>query len=85
MGLCAAEKDPATVASASAHPKIGGCLESTASATTESVINMMASSAQGMGCAIVEPVSAGTAGQGTRVRSGWEQITEEDRTAGLET
>lgn len=39
---------PVTAASASAPPKIGGCLEITASATTESVINTTASSAQVM-------------------------------------
>lgn len=37
-----------TVASAFALAKNGGCQESTASATTESVTNMMASSAQVM-------------------------------------
>lgn len=32
-----------------------------------------------MGCAIVATVSAGMAGQGTHVKSGWEQSTEEER------
>ncbi|KAG7238812.1 hypothetical protein INR49_030356 [Caranx melampygus] len=76
---------PVTVASVSVLPKTGGCPESTASVTTESVTNMMASSAQGMGCAIAATVSAGTAGQETLVKSGWELSTEENRTLGLET
>lgn len=37
---------PVTVVSVSAIPKTGGCLESTANATTESVTNTMASFAQ---------------------------------------
>ncbi len=41
-------------------------------------------SSQGMACAIVATVSAGTAGQGTLARSGWEQSTEEERTLVLE-
>lgn len=82
---CAVEKVPVTVANVSAHPKTGGCLESTVSVTTESVTNMTASSAQGMGCAIAATVSAGTAGQGTLAKSGWEQSTEEERTMVLET
>ena len=40
---------------------------------------------QGMGCAIVATVSAGTAGQGTLAKSGWERSTEEERTLVLET
>lgn len=82
---CAVEKVPVTVANVSALPKTGGCLESTVSVMTESVTNMTASSAQGMGCAIVATVSAGTAGQGTLAKSGWEQSTEEERTLVLET
>lgn len=42
-------------------------------------------SSQGMGCAIAATVSAGMAGQGTLVKSGWELSTEENRTLGLET
>lgn len=72
---CAVEKDPVTVANVSALPKNGGCLESTVSVTTESVTNMTASYAQGMDCAIAATVSAGMAGRGTLVRSGWEQST----------
>lgn len=34
---------------------------------------------QGMGFATVAPVSAGMAGQGMHVRSGWEQSTNEER------
>lgn len=34
---------------------------------------------QAMGFAIVASVSAGMAGQGMHVRSGWEQSTEEER------
>lgn len=82
---CAVEKVPATVANVSARPKTGGCPESIVSVTTETVTNMTASSAQGMGCAIVATVSAGTAGQGTLAKSGWEQSTEEERTLVLET
>lgn len=37
---------PVTVASVSALPRTGGCLETTASVMTGSVTNMMASSAQ---------------------------------------
>lgn len=33
---------------------------------------------QGTGCAIAATVSAGTAGQGTLAKSGWEKSTEED-------
>lgn len=40
---------------------------------------------QGMGCAIAATVSAGMAGQGTHVKSGWEQSTEEERRLVLET
>lgn len=39
---------------------------------------------QGMGCAFVATVSAGTAGQGTPAKSGWGQSTEEERTVVLE-
>lgn len=70
MESCAVEKVHATVANVSVLPKTGGCLESTVSVTTESVTNTMASSAQGMVCAIVAPASAGTAGLGTLVKSG---------------
>lgn len=42
-------------------------------------------SSQGMGCAIVATASAGTAGQGTLAKSGWERSTEEDGTMRLET
>lgn len=42
-------------------------------------------SSQGMDCAIAATVSAGMAGQGTLVKSGWELSTEENRTLGLET
>lgn len=65
-----------TVANAFVLLRTGGCLESTASATTGSATNMTVLSAQGMGCATVAAVNAGTAGQGTPVRSGWEQSTE---------
>ncbi len=41
-------------------------------------------SSQGMACAIVALVSAGTAGQGTLVKSGWEQSTEDERTLVVE-
>lgn len=85
MESCAVEKVPVTVANVSALPKTGGCLESTVSVMTESVTNMTASSAQGMGCAIAATVSAGTAGRGTLVKSGWEQSTEGNRTLVLET
>lgn len=85
MESCAAAKAPVTVANVSALPKTGGCLESTVSVMTETVTNMTASSAQGMGCAIVATVSAGTAGQGTLAKSGWEQSTKEERTLVLET
>lgn len=37
---------PVTVASVSAFPKTGGCLESTVNVMTESATNMMASPAQ---------------------------------------
>lgn len=40
---------------------------------------------QGMVCAIAATVSAGMAGQGTLVKSGWEQSTEEKRTLVLKT
>lgn len=70
-------KAPVTVANAFVLLRTGGCRESTASATTGSVTNMTALSAQGMDCATVAAVSAGTAGLGTPVRSGWEQSTEQ--------
>lgn len=79
METFAAEKVPVTVASVSAIPKTGGCLESTVNVTIESATNTMASSAQGMGFATAAPVSAGTAGRGMHVRSGWEQSTNEER------
>lgn len=81
-------KDPVTAASASVRPKNGGFLESIASVTTGTAINMTALSAQGMGCAIVGPVSVGTAGRATPAKSGWEPITERERgsrTLGRET
>lgn len=76
MELYAVGKVRVTVANAFVLLRNGGCLESTASAMTESVTNMTGLSAQGMDCATVAAVSAGTAGQGTPVRSGWEQNTE---------
>lgn len=69
-------KAPVTVANAFVLLRTGGCRESTASATTGSVTNMTALSAQGMDCVTVAAVSAGMAGLGTPVRSGWEQSTE---------
>lgn len=85
MESCAVEKAHVTVANVSALPKSGGFLESTVSVTTESATNMTESSAQGMACAIVATVSAGTAGQGTLAKSGWERSTEEERTLVVET
>lgn len=86
MESCAAEKVPVIVASASAHPRIGGCLESTASVMTESAINTMASSAQGMACATAATASAGMAGRGMLAKSGWEPSTEKKKdTGGSET
>lgn len=70
-------KAPVTVANAFVLLRTGGCQESTASATTGSVTNMTDLSAQGTDCATVAAVSAGTAGLGTPVRSGWEQSTEQ--------
>lgn len=79
MVLYAVEKVPVIVVSVSAIPKTGGCPESTVSVTTESVISTTGSSAQGMGCATVATASAGTAGTGTLVKSGWEKNTEANR------
>lgn len=84
MESCVAGKDPVTVANASAPPRSGGCLASSANATTGSVTNTMDSSAQGTGCATVAAVSAGMAGQGTPARSGWGQSTDEEWTLSLE-
>lgn len=80
MESCAVGKVLVTVVSVSVLLKTGGCLESTVSVTTETVTNMTVSSAQGMDCAIAATVSAGMAGQGTLVKSGLEQSTEDIRT-----
>lgn len=77
MEFSAMGKAPVTVANAFVLLRTGGCQESTASATTGSVTNMTDLSAQGTDCATVAAVSAGTAGLGTPVRSGWEQSTEQ--------
>lgn len=77
MALCVTGKAPVTVANASAPLRTGGCRENTASATTGTVTNMTALSAQGTDCATVAVVSAGTAGRGTPVRSGWELSIEQ--------
>lgn len=77
MESCVMGKAPVTVANAFVPLTTGGCRESTASATTGSVTNMTALSAQGTDCATVAAVSVGTAGLGMPVRSGWEQSTEQ--------
>lgn len=71
------EKGRVTVAGVSALDllRIGGSLGITVSVTTESVISTTDSSAQGMGCATAATVTAGMAGRGTPVRSGWELNT----------
>lgn len=71
MGSYARAKDHVTVGSVSAHPRSGTFPESSANATTESVINMTASSAQGTAFVTVAAVTAGKAGLGTPVKSGW--------------
>lgn len=48
-------------------------------------LNLQLFFSQGMGCAIVATVSAGTAGQGMLAKSGWERSTEEKRTVAFET
>lgn len=78
MELYVTGKAPVTVANAFVLLRSGGCRESTASATTGTVTNMTALSAQGTGCATVAAVSAGTAGLETPVRSGWERSIEQD-------
>lgn len=74
------EKVLVTVANAFVLFRKGGCLESTVSAMTESVTNTMDLSAQGTDYATAAAVSAGTAGQGTPVKSGWEKNIEENTT-----
>lgn len=76
MELYVMAKAPVTAANAFVLLRTGGCQASTASATTATVTNTTALSAQGTDCATVAAANAGTAGLEMPVRSGWEQSIE---------
>lgn len=75
MAYCAPGRVPATVESASVHPRNGTFRVISANAMTETVTNMMVSFAQVMVFVAVETVSAGKDGMEMLVKSGWGENT----------
>lgn len=75
MAYCAPGRVPATVESASVHPRNGTFRVISANAMTETVTNMMVSFAQVTVFVAVETVSAGKDGMEMLVKSGWGENT----------
>lgn len=75
MAYCAPGRAPATVESASVHPRNGTFRVISVNAMTETVTNMMVSFAQVTVFVAVETVSAGKDGMEMLVKSGWGENT----------
>lgn len=75
MAYCALGRVPATVESASVHPRNGTFRVISANVMTETVTNMMVSFAQVTVFVAVETVSAGKDGMEMLVKSGWGENT----------